>query len=298
MGLRRLFSVIPRIQIIMILAFGFSCMISPGPAHADPSAFALLSPEDGASVPTALILDWEDSADPDGLTYTILLSEGDDAFDDPILIERVGNSVYLLEETDGIKDITTYYWKVQAVSKYGRTSETGVRYFETDNNANPKPAWIGGYVYRDGIQRTPISRITVQIVKWDKTFTFLTDILGYFLGKLSPDDDKPPNPGTEEEVTAEVSGEGYIPETVSVTITFGELTETHDILLDRCVVTGDISRDCHVTLTDAVLALQILTGGQPSETADREVSLNTERIGLADAVYILRSLTGENSEDS
>ncbi|MDM8524144.1 hypothetical protein QUF80_12310 [Desulfococcaceae bacterium HSG8] len=297
MRFKKLSSVVShQVQIIMVLALGFLCMFSLGQAHAVPSAFSLLSPADGASVLTRVLLDWEDSTDPDGLTYTVYLSEGDDSFDDPISIERIDNSTYLLEETDGIEDLSTYYWKVMAVSKYGGTSESEseseerVRHFKTENNVNPTPAWIGGHVYNSF--QNPISNIILRVLDlWDRDFSFETDIKGYFFAKLAPD--KFMESGEEEEITIEISVEGCISQSVPARIVLNEIVDIGNITLEFDGK-GDINEDGGIDLTDAILALRIMAGLQVPISEDvlvkAALSEEDQKIGLSESIYILQKV--------
>jgi len=116
--------------------------------NAPPDPFLLVAPDDEAEVLTTVVLDWEDTTDPDGdpVTYTVLLSEGDSSFADPIRKEGLRYSACLVDPNDGIRDLCIYYWKVQAIDQYGEIQETGVRSFKTDNT-NPLAAWVDVRVY-------------------------------------------------------------------------------------------------------------------------------------------------------
>ncbi len=198
----------------MILLLTLPALIPLPPAHARPSAFSLISPEDGVSVLTEVLLDWEDSTDPihpDGLTYTITLSQND-SFEDPIYIEDITNSCCLLKNSiennsclileDYIEDNSTYYWKVKAKNKFDHSFETEVRHFKTDNNANPVAAWIGGHVYNSF--RNPVSSIIMRVLKWNKTFSFEIDSDGHFCGELDPENPQE----AAEEIIVEINVEG------------------------------------------------------------------------------------------
>jgi len=147
-----------------------------------PDPFDLSSPSDGSEVLTTFILDWEDTTDPNGdsLTYTVLLSKGDDTFSDPIRKEGLIYSTYLMSPADGIEDLTVYYWKVQAVDEYGAMSQTGVWRFST-NNTNPVAAWIKGHV-NDSTTGLPISDATVTLAGQQLS----TELNGYYLATIPP----------------------------------------------------------------------------------------------------------------
>ena len=304
------FAIFHRVWIIMILLLTLPALIPLPPAHARPSAFSLISPEEEASVPTKVLLDWEDSADPiypDGLTYMVILSKDDDSFENPIRITEITNSCHLLQEADGIEDLTTYYWKVQAINEYGDFFETETRYFETANNINPTPAWIGGHVYNSF--QNPVSNIILRVLNlWDRNFSFRTDLRGYFLTELDPDEFI--ESGMKEEITIEISVEGCIPKIISpaLEITHGETTQIGNIILDFNGTSdvsededihlalefdgkGDINDDDGIDLKDAVLALQILAGIPPSEEIHKEAALGEdEKIDMEELIYILQKI--------
>ncbi len=303
MRLKKLSSVVfHRVQIIMALTLGFFCMFPLGPAHADPSTFSLLSPEDGASVQTQVLLDWEDSADPENtetLTYTIILSENDPLFlENPIDIEKIDSSCHVLKtcgEDDGsclsedsieLNDDSTYYWKVKAMNKYGTLFETGPWSFETDNQ-NPVKAWIGGHVYNSFWN--PISNIIMKVLRVSETLPSLleTDSDGNFCGELGDDEE---SNGVEEVITIEISAEGCIPKEVEATIVTGEFTNIEGIELEFDGK-GDINKDEYIDLKDAVLTLQILAGVPPSEDIHKEAALGEdEKIDMEELIYILQKI--------
>ena len=129
-----------------------------------PGPFSLTGPTDGDTVRTSTILSWEPSSDPDGdnLTYTILLSKNDAGFTDPIRIENLSENLYLVTEDDGLEDLATYYWKVQAIDEYGMiTPSTETWSFDT-NNTNPISGSVFGHVYdEDTLEPLPAAQVTV-----------------------------------------------------------------------------------------------------------------------------------------
>lgn len=257
------------------------------PVHAEPSAFSLISPENGASVPTKVLIDWEDSTDPKTeVTYTLFLSVGNEDFnDDGDPIEGIVNSCYLPENS--LTDMTTYYWKVQAVNDNGEISETEVRHFTT-NNGNPVRAFIGGHVY---IGSKPVANINIIISKINKMLSLKTDSKGYFSVELVPD--TPTNPGTEEKVTIEIGAKGCKPQSTEATVVIGESREVNIVLAFDGI--GDINGDLCLDLKDAVSVLQILTEQETSGTVSKEAALNPEAdkktLGLAELIYVLQGIT-------
>jgi len=158
-----------------------------------PHEFSLLAPANGETLLTTLVLDWGDSVDPDGdhLSYTLLISKNDPSFSNPMRKEGLPHSTCLAGPTDGIEDLSDYYWKVQAIDEYGATRETGVRVFHT-NNTNPVAGWINGHVY-DSVTGESIDDAVVTVGSVD--FTAALD--GYYLGQIPP---------AEYTITATASG--------------------------------------------------------------------------------------------
>ena len=79
-------------------------------ANSPPSSFGLISPPDGAEVKTVLMFDWEDSEDPDGLTYNLIIAT-DSAFDDIVYRkEEIPISAALVDKSVGLEDLMTFYW--------------------------------------------------------------------------------------------------------------------------------------------------------------------------------------------
>jgi hypothetical protein len=89
-------------------------------------------------------------------------------------------SACLLGPADGIEDLGDYYWKVQAIDKYGATRETGVRVFHT-NNTNPVAGWLNGHVYDEATGES-IADAVVSLEGVDLP----TSLGGYYLGQVAP----------------------------------------------------------------------------------------------------------------
>ncbi len=114
-----------------------------------PSAFGLSSPAAGETTKTVLVFDWQDSQDADGLTYVLEVAT-DTAFSETSLVfkqEDIQGSVYFADDTAGLPDSATLFWRVTAVDRYGaRTPSSETREFTT-NNTNGVPGIIHGLVY-------------------------------------------------------------------------------------------------------------------------------------------------------
>ncbi len=248
-----------------------------------PPACDLLLPPDGSESRTVLMLDWSDSTDPDGdpLTYTVEISEDSTFAIAAHRAERLPRSHYFVGKEAGLKDLTTYYWRVKAVDYYGAsTPSTDTWSFETDNT-NFMPGWINGYVYDSSTDQS----ITAAVVTIGSV-TLNTALGGYYLGVMPA--------GTYH---VEANANGYNPKSYSgVTIPQGGLaTKNFGLEPIPVVVTkGDCNGDGNVDLADAILALQVLAGIRPSSTVYKEWDVNGDgRIGMAEAIYVLQYLAGE-----
>jgi hypothetical protein len=122
------------------------------PGNNPPAPFDLLEPDDDSETATNLLLDWEDTFDPDGdqMTYTLILAS-DPLFQHEIYRqeEQFLTMTYIDEQTPvndalnqnqpGLRDGTTYYWKVEAIDWYGARTTSPIFSFTT-NNTNAPPS--------------------------------------------------------------------------------------------------------------------------------------------------------------
>jgi hypothetical protein len=245
-----------------------------------PNIFSLLSPANESEVLSTVVLDWEDAIDPDGdpITYTVLLSRGDPSFANPVRKEGLPYSTSLLGPTDGMEDLSNYYWKVQAIDPYGALRETEVRVFHT-NNTNPVAAWIRGHVTNAVTKESILNaRVSVAGLEFNSGFG------GYYLGQV------PPGTYTMSAIGNGYKSAGY----TGIEIGDGQVV-TKDFALepDASIVSGDIDGDGVVSLKDAVMVLQILVGRQSAATVGKEADVNGDgKIGLEDAIYILQKVGG------
>jgi hypothetical protein len=121
------------------------------PNNQPPNSFKLLYPTNGASTRTALRFDWETTTDPDSdaVTYTFLIATDPEKFDNsvvykqeerPIPVTTLDNNTVIndgrTDGTTGLKDLTTYYWKVEAIDNFGTRTTSPVFSFQTDNFEN------------------------------------------------------------------------------------------------------------------------------------------------------------------
>ncbi len=249
-----------------------------------PGEFDLVTPADGAEVLTSVLLDWEDTSDPDGhqITYTVWLSQNDDTFAVPIIIENLPYSTCLVRAEDGIEDLSTYFWKVRAIDQYGAVQETGVRVFHT-NNTNPAwPCWVFGHVYDVGTG----AGIAGASVNVGDSFVLPVISGGYFLGQA---------PAGTQTITA--TANGYAPEThIGVVLeSGGSVTQDFGLTASSNVYPGDVSGNGIVDLADALLVLKVMAGmaanlpAHVHQTAD----VNADQdIGLAEFIFVLQRVSG------
>jgi photosystem II stability/assembly factor-like uncharacterized protein len=156
---------------------------------ASPASFALSSPNDGDSVATEFPLNWQESADPQGLTYTLLVSTD----------SNFGTIVY---RQDDLPQAATYlqqgalkdpasatggyycqnrssycYWKVQAIDSYGAITESPSRKF-TIVETNGLLGMIKGYLRNSG--GAPLAKATVTVGNSNIT----TLVNGFYLAQV------------------------------------------------------------------------------------------------------------------
>ena len=115
-----------------------------------PGSFALVAPADGAAESTVLLLEWGATTDPEGdpLSYTVLISTDPyfGAYSKVFRKEEILDPLTEIGPELGLADLTTYYWKVQAVDRYGAVRDSSqIRSFTT-NNTNGLGAVIKGRV--------------------------------------------------------------------------------------------------------------------------------------------------------
>jgi hypothetical protein len=100
--------------------------------NTNPTVPVLVSPGDGATIPTAEFFDWTQSTDPDGdtITYTLEITTDPTFTTVDHKIEEIPVSYYFVDESVGLQDLETYYWRVTAIDAFG-----GGKF--TDEHGNP-----------------------------------------------------------------------------------------------------------------------------------------------------------------
>jgi hypothetical protein len=245
--------------------------------NAPPGAFSLVSPGDGATVLTSAVLDWEDAVDPEGdwVTYTVLLSKDDPKFTSPLRKEGLPYSTCLIGPADGVEDLSTYYWKVQAIDEYGAVRESNVRVFNT-NNTNPVSAWIDGRVFNAKTNEALTSAV-VSV----SGLSYNTELGGYYLGEV------PPGTHTVTAIATGYRAQSYI----GVVIGDGQVV-TRDFALTATLL-GDVNGDNTVDMADCVLSIRIINGADAGGVDAMAADANGDgKVGLQDVLYILQKAAG------
>jgi hypothetical protein len=123
-----------------------------------PDSFELLYPFAGVEPPPATTLRfyWNDTNDPDNdaFTYTLLIATDEEYFDNSVVYKQeelrvtttsIDDQANVIDEetgksSQGLKDLTKYYWKVEAIDNFGARTSSNVVSFTPDNtNAPPSP---------------------------------------------------------------------------------------------------------------------------------------------------------------
>jgi hypothetical protein len=134
-------------------------------SNTPPAAFDLLAPANGASPRTELAFDWDSSSDPDGLSYTLEIAT-DTQFGEIVhRQEGLAVSHTVVDESAGLVDGDTYYWRVIAVDGFGAqtVSTTPYRSFTT-NNGNARRGFIYTTV-RDAVSGVALNGATVSLLE-------------------------------------------------------------------------------------------------------------------------------------
>jgi len=262
-----------------------------------PEPFSLISPQDGIQISTKGIIfnctndsntncytvfSWEETQDPDNdqMTYTLVLSKGDDTFSDPVKNEMLQNnsiSIDLPETWEG----TDIYWKVQAIDQYGAIQESPVFQFSTMSVTNPDTGTIKGYVY-DSVTNEPIYRAIVNL----DTFRMRTSSRGYYNGCLEP---------KLYENLSVVADNYKTLNLYSVNIDNGIILEKNISLEpETSDIKGDINGDYTIDLFDLISGIQILADIDTSSINLLADTNEDTMIGIEEIIYIINFLGNNN----
>ena len=131
--------------------------------NSPPGVFSLVTPLQNAEQRTVAALDWQESVDPDGdpVTYNVLVGR-DNNFDDIVYKkEWLHFPNDYIDDSAGLEDMMTYYWRIEAVDPFGaRRFSSETRSFRTDNT-NGLPGSVWGRLY-DGLSNDPIGGASIS----------------------------------------------------------------------------------------------------------------------------------------
>ncbi|MDM8557527.1 Calx-beta domain-containing protein [Candidatus Parabeggiatoa sp. HSG14] len=129
-----------------------------------PSVFELVEPFPESEHKTTLMFKWDSSTDADGpVTYNIIIAK-DTSFSEVVYQqEELEIAMTYMDDSAGLEDQTTYYWKIEAVDPFGaRTTSTSVFSFET-NNTNAPPG-IGSLHVSSALDFTSIGGAEIEFL--------------------------------------------------------------------------------------------------------------------------------------
>jgi len=195
-----------------------------------PTPFNLYSPNDGAETSLNFQLDWEKSTDPENQTfnYTLLIAEDPDFkkvvyHREEIYVEPhesikqrevwIDDETFFEDGSQGLKDLTTYYWKVEAVDDYGDTTPSLQVFSFRTNKGNPAYNPERSDYEDDGILGEPsfTNPLVVNALEWGRYLVTLTKTGNnrFTVTKLQPTDQTDKYEATFHPVTNRVSIPGY-----------------------------------------------------------------------------------------
>ncbi len=135
-----------------------------------PDAFDLRLPANDSEPKTVLLFDWETTTEPESqaVTYNLILSEKEDFSTVAYKQEELTTSMIYLDQTavmtdgtSGLKDTTTYYWKVEAVDPFGAITASRSVFSFTTNNTN-KPPSIVNLSVENQTDSQPVSNVEIE----------------------------------------------------------------------------------------------------------------------------------------
>ncbi|MDM8566354.1 beta-propeller fold lactonase family protein, partial [Candidatus Halobeggiatoa sp. HSG11] len=131
-----------------------------------PTAFDLIEPTDGSEHKTTLMFKWNSSTDTGGpVTYNFIIAKDSNFTDIAYQQEELETAMTYVDDNAGLKNPTTYYWKVEAVDPFGaRTTSSSVFSFNT-NNTNSPPG-IGSMHISSALDFTPIGGATFEFFEF------------------------------------------------------------------------------------------------------------------------------------
>jgi hypothetical protein len=129
-----------------------------------PKTFELEKPEHGTEHQTTLMFKWNSSTDADGpVTYNFIIAKDNNFSEIVYQQEELETALTYVDDTVGLEDPATYYWKVEAVDPFGeRTTSSSVFSFKT-NNTNAPPG-IGSLHISSALDFTAIESASLEFL--------------------------------------------------------------------------------------------------------------------------------------
>ena len=242
-----------------------------------PEPFQLISPinisenapDSIPTVSTTFILDWEDAIDPDHhrISYTVLLTKpSTNSISTAIIKDDINQSACLIRLSDGIKDLSHYYWKVRAIDEYGAIRESETWEFKTDNNKNPPSGSLNAYVF-DEASMQPVNN--AEIIIGNMSLMCKSEN-GYYLDMVPPG-----------EYHVIVSAPGYYQaELFDLEIPFMDILTKH-IYLTK-ISPYDKNKNGDLDIGDVIICLKVLANIEGTSDYDNQ------KLGLKDIIFIIR----------
>lgn len=230
------------------------------PDNHPPSAFSLTSPADSQVKSTVLVFDWQDAADPDGdaVSYTLTIARDRELTDVVHRQERLRQSAAYVDASAGLADLSTYYWKVEAIDQFGAKQGSSEAWKFSTDNTNGQPGFLMGIVYSS----LDFSRLTAAAVSLNGTAPLVVNADGSFILESMA--------GT---IVLEVTAEGYrMAQQVSPAVVSGQVSEV-TVAMRSTLPAGTVSLDgaaertnrpfvtLRLTANDSVASVQIRNGG-------------------------------------
>jgi hypothetical protein len=263
-------------------------------SNQSPLPFSLISPQDGLQISTKGIIfnctndsnincytvfSWEETQDPDNdqVTYTLILSKGDDTFLEPVKHEMQKNNAMSIDLPDTWEG-TEIYWKVQAIDQYGAIQESSVYHFSTISVTNPDTGIIKGYVY-NSVTNEPIYMAKIML----ENTSMRTSSRGYYHGGVEP------KVYENISVVADDYKTQYL---YSVHISNGEtLVQNITLEPEASDIAGDINNDDIVDLFDLIAGIQVLADIE-NDNLNLLGDVDADAlIGMSDIIYIIKQLS-------
>jgi hypothetical protein len=228
---------------------------------------------------TDVILQWEDSRDPDfdPFTYTVYLSKNR-SFDESatIIKEHLIETICLVKLPDNWDD-SDVYWKVIAIDNYGAQSESEVSRFHTDNQENVLSVMFV-HVY-DRHTNRPIPNVLVRFESKDNKIDLIMNHQGHYIERLQP--------GAYD---INIFGDHYTFQPAKIIID-DQPEISLSFALTSTIQTGDINRNGKQDIGDAILCLQVISGVNENFYYYDPGALTGDVVELRDAIFILQMLS-------